>query len=157
MLLKRCDGLTWMCPVPTAEKRDNEAATLAALHALEVLDTGPEAEFDALVRAASTICGVPISLISLIDAERQWFKANVGLPGVSETPRDVAFCAHAVLGDEIFEVPDATRDARFADNPLVAGQPAIRFYAGAPIRLTDGSRVGTLCVIDREPRVLGET
>ena len=143
--------------MPTAEKRDNEAATLAALHALEVLDTGPEAEFDALVRAASTICGVPISLISLIDAERQWFKANVGLPGVSETPRDVAFCAHAVLGDEIFEVPDATRDARFADNPLVAGQPDIRFYAGAPIRLTDGSRVGTLCVIDREPRVLDET
>ena len=143
--------------MPTAGKRDTEAATLAALRALEVLDTGPEEEFDALVRAASTICRAPISLISLIDAERQWFKANVGLPGVSETPRDVAFCAHAVLGDEIFEVPDATRDARFADNPLVAGQPDIRFYAGAPIRLTDGSRVGTLCVIDREPRVLDET
>ena len=143
--------------MPTAGKRDTEAATLAALRALEVLDTAPEEEFDALVRAASTICRAPISLISLIDAERQWFKANVGLPGVSETPRDVAFCAHAVLGDEIFEVPDATRDVRFADNPLVAGQPDIRFYAGAPIRLTDGSRVGTLCVIDREPRVLDET
>ena len=143
--------------MPTAGKRDTEAATLAALRALEVLDTGPEEEFDALVRAASTICRAPISLISLIDAERQWFKANVGLPGVSETPRDVAFCAHAVLGDEIFEVPDATRDARFADNPLVAGHPDIRFYAGAPIRLTDGSSVGTLCVIDREPRLLDET
>ena len=135
----------------------NEPARLAALLALEVLDTGPEAEFDALVRAASLVCGTPISLISLIDTERQWFKANVGLPGVSETPRDVAFCSHAILGDGLFEVADASLDPRFADNPLVTGQPDIRFYAGAPLRLSDGSQVGTLCVIDRQPRELSET
>ena len=135
---------------------EDEATRLAALLSLEVLDSGPEAEFDALVHAASLVCGTPISLISLIDTERQWFKANVGLPGVSETPRDVAFCSHAILGDGLFEVADASLDARFADNPLVAGQPDIRFYAGAPLRLSDGSHVGTLCVIDRQPRQLSE-
>ncbi|MCV2360082.1 response regulator [Paucibacter sp. TC2R-5] len=140
----------------SAPLRDDEAQSLAALRALEVLDTGPEAEFDALVRAASIVCGVPISLISLIDVERQWFKANIGLPGVHETPRDLAFCAHAVLGDELFEVADATQDPRFADNPLVISQPDIRFYAGAPVRLSDGSRIGTLCVIDRQPKRLTE-
>ncbi len=134
----------------------NEEARLAALSALDVLDSRPEAQFDALVRAASIVCGTPISLISLIDAKRQWFKANIGLPGVTETPRDVAFCAHAVLGDDLFEVPDATKDARFADNPLVAGQPDIRFYAGAPVRLSNGHRVGTLCVIDQQPRLLDD-
>lgn len=133
---------------------DNEVDRMAALHALAVLDSGPEEEFDALVRAASLLCQVPISLISLIDDERQWFKANIGLPGVSETPRDVAFCAHSILGDDVFVVPDARLDPRFADNPLVAGNPDIRFYAGAPIRLSDGSRIGTLCVIDRKPRQL---
>jgi len=133
---------------------DNEATRLAALRALEVLDSGPEAELDALVRVASIVCGTPISLISLIDAERQWFKANIGLPGTTETPRDIAFCAHAILGDEIFEVPDATLDDRFADNPVVADRPGIRFYAGAPVELSDGSRVGTLCVVDCMPRRL---
>ena len=137
-----------------ANHRNDESQSLAALHALDVLDSDPEAEFDALVLAASISCGVPIALISLIDAERQWFKANVGLPGITETPRDVSFCAHAVLGDEVFEISDAALDPRFADNPLVAGEPGIRFYAGAPIRLGDGHRVGTLCVIDRLPRAL---
>jgi diguanylate cyclase (GGDEF)-like protein/PAS domain S-box-containing protein len=141
----------------TAAQPEHEPQRLAALHALQVLDSGPEAEFDALVRAASVVCGVPISLISLIDSERQWFKAGVGLPGVSETPRDVAFCAHAILGTDVFEVPDATQDVRFADNPLVASQPEIRFYAGAPVILGDGSRVGTLCVIDRQPRHLTDS
>ena len=136
---------------------ENEPERLSSLQALDVLDSGPEAEFDALVRAASLVCGTPISLFSLIDAERQWFKANVGLPGVSETPRDLAFCSHAILGDGLFEVADASLDARFADNPLVSGQPEIRFYAGAPVILGDGSRVGTLCVIDRQPRELSET
>lgn len=135
---------------------DNEPQRLAALRALDVLDTGPEAEFDALVRTASLVCGVPISLISLIDAERQWFKANIGLPGALETPRDVAFCAHAILGDALFEVPDASADARFADNPLVSGNPDIRFYAGAPVILSDGHHVGTLCVIDRQARQLND-
>ena len=135
---------------------ENEKERLAALESLEILDTSPEAEFDALVRVASSICNVPISLISLVDIERQWFKANIGLPGVSETPRDIAFCAHAILGDEIFEVPDAKHDVRFSDNPLVAGNPDIRFYAGAPIILSDGNHVGTLCVIDRLPKNLDQ-
>ena len=137
-----------------AALREDERASLDALMALEVLDTAPESEFDALVRAASLVCGAPISLISLIDADRQWFKANVGLPGVTETARHVAFCAHAVRRNELFEIPDASLDARFADNPLVEGKVGIRFYAGAPISLATGERVGTLCVIDRLPRQL---
>ncbi|MCE9657480.1 MAG: PAS domain S-box protein [Burkholderiales bacterium] len=140
-----------------ASLRPNESEALAALRRLEVLDSSAEAEFDALVRAASTLCGTPISLVSLIDAERQWFKANVGLPGVTQTPRDIAFCAHAVLGPSLFEIPDAREDVRFVDNPLVIGDPAIRFYAGVPLRLSGGEQVGTLCVIDREPRQLTPT
>ena len=120
----------------------DDEARLRSLVNLEVLDTAPEAEFDALVKVAAMVCGVPISLLSLVDESRQWFKANVGLPGVNETPRDVAFCAHAIHGDALFEVPDATKDARFADNPLVTGDPTIRFYAGAPLStaLPVGSR-----------------
>ncbi len=134
-----------------------ETERLATLRALDVLDSGPEEEFDALIKVASLVCGVPISLISLVDSERQWFKANIGLPGVSETPRDIACCAHAILDDKLFEVPDAALDARFADNPLVTDAPDIRFYAGVPIVMADGSRIGTLCVIDREPRQLNAT
>ena len=122
--------------------------------ALDLLDSGSEAELDALVRVASIVCGTPISLIRLVDAERQWFKANIGMPGATETPRDIAFCAHATLGDCIFEVSDATKDDRFADNPLEADKPAIRFYARAPVELNDGGRVGALCVIDSTPRQL---
>jgi signal transduction histidine kinase/CheY-like chemotaxis protein len=136
-------------PLPATEPE-----RLSALESLDVLDSGPEAEFEALVRVASLVCGVPISLISLIDGERQWFKANVGLPGVTETPRDLAFCAHAILDEQLFEVPDAARDSRFLDNPLVTEAPFIRFYAGQPIVLTDGNRIGTLCVIDRKQRQL---
>ncbi len=139
-----------------ASARANEEDSIAALRRLEVLDTAPEEAFDALVEVASAVCGKPISLISLIDTDRQWFKANVGLPGVQQTPRDAAFCAHAVLGEGIFEVEDATRDERFADNTLVVGQPDIRFYAGAPLTLGSGERVGTLCVIDRSPGKLTE-
>jgi signal transduction histidine kinase len=140
--------------MPSAPQHPQEAARLAALQALDVLDSAPQAEFDALVKAASLVCQTPISLISLVDDHRQWFKANVGLPGVSETPREMAFCAHAILGDEVMVVPDATQDARFIDNPLVTGQPEIRFYAGAPLRLRNGHQVGTLCVIDRQARDL---
>ena len=132
----------------------NESARLARLQALDVLDTEPEPELDALARAASLVCGVPISLISLVDADRQWCKANIGLPEATQTPRDVAFCAHAILGDTLMEVPDALLDARFSDNPLVAGAPDIRFYAGVPLRMSDGLSIGTLCVIDRVPRQL---
>lgn len=139
-----------------APKRHDEIESLSALWALGILDTAPEAEFDALVKVASLVCNVPISLISLIDKDRQWFKANVGLPGVTETPREVAFCAHAVLSEELFEVGDASKDTRFSDNPLVSGKPDIRFYAGAPICLSGGELIGTLCVIDTKPHKLNE-
>ena len=138
-------------PMPLDEKE-----RLRALERLGILDSAPEREFDALAAIAALVCGVPISLVSLIDHDRQWFKANVGLPGVTETPRDVAFCAHAIFDDGIFEVPDALADPRFADNPLVTTAPDIRFYAGATLRLSDGAHVGTLCVIDRVPRRLSE-
>lgn len=131
----------------------DEARRLDALQRLDILDTDAEAEFDALVQAASLVCQAPISLISLVDAHRQWFKARHGLDA-RETSRDVAFCAHAILDSEVLEVADATQDARFHDNPLVTQAPDIRFYAGVPLTLGDGSRVGTLCVIDRVPRRL---
>ena len=134
-----------------------EAARLQALSDLEVLDSAAEPEFDALVKAASLICDTPISLVSLVDENRQWFKANIGLQGATETPRDIAFCSHAILDDELMEIPDATLDSRFYENPLVTGSPDIRFYAGAPLRLSNGARVGTLCVIDRQPRRLNDT
>ena len=137
-----------------AQIPSNEAERLRSLNELGILDTAPEREFDALVQAAALVCGVPVSLISLIDVDRQWFKANTGLPGVTEAPRDVAFCAHAILQDGIFEVPDTTLDPRFVDNALVTGAQAVRFYAGAPLRLSDGSNAGTLCIIDRQPRQL---
>ena len=135
----------------------NETERLRALQDLNILDSAAEPEFDALVAAAAAVCGVPISLISLVDVDRQWLKANTGLPGVSQTPREHAFCAHTLSSDEILEVHDATKDPRFAENPLVTSAPDIRFYAGAPLRLSDGANVGTLCVIDREPRQLSET
>ena len=134
----------------------DEIRRLAALRELGVLDTLAEPAFDAITRTAAQLCGVPIALISLIDDQRQWFKSNVGLPGVSETPRDVAFCDHAIRDTALFEVPDATLDERFAANPLVTGEPDIRFYAGAPIVLADGERIGTVCVIDRAPHRLDE-
>ncbi len=134
----------------------DETRRLAALRELGVLDTSPEAAFDTITRAAAQLCGVPIALISLIDAQRQWFKSNLGLPGIAETPRDVAFCDHAIRDAALFEVPDATLDARFAANPLVTGAPEIRFYAGAPITLPGGERIGTVCVIDRAPHQLDE-
>jgi PAS domain S-box-containing protein len=133
-----------------------EAQRLASLLSLDVLDTSPEAEFDALVRAAAAVCDTPISLISLLDAERQWFKANHGLPEAAQTPRNEAFCVHTVEHGDLFEVADASADPLFRDNPLVTGSHGIRFYAGAPVRLDDGAVVGTLCVLDRKPRQLDD-
>ncbi|MFL6600285.1 MAG: putative bifunctional diguanylate cyclase/phosphodiesterase [Steroidobacteraceae bacterium] len=137
-----------------AQKPDNEQSRLASLRELDVLDSAPEAQFNTLVRSAALLSGTPVALLSLIDTSRQWFKANTGLPGLIETSRDVAFCAHTILQDGVLEIPDARSDPRFADNPLVTGSAAIRFYAGAPICLGDGSPVGALCVLDRKPRKL---
>lgn len=132
----------------------DEQRRLASLHELLVLDTPPEPVFDAITAMAAQVCQVPIALISLVDADRQWFKSNVGLPGVSETPREVAFCHHAVAQGSLLEVPDARADPRFAGNRLVTGAPDIRFYAGAPIATATGHAIGTVCVIDRRPRQL---
>jgi GAF domain-containing protein len=126
---------------------DGETARLKALHGYGVLDTPNEAEFDAIVREAAKALGTPVALISLIDEHRQWFKAKVGLEP-AETPRSISFCTHAIRGTEVMVVEDARNDARFADNPLVTGDPNIRFYAGAPLKTRDGQRIGTLCVID---------
>ena len=140
-------------PLHAAGFPSDEENRAAALHALEVLDTPSEAEFDALIKVAALVCDVPIALISLIDKDRQWFKARLGLDTI-ETPRDISFCAHAILDEQIFEVPDALKDPRFANNPLVTDAPSIRFYAGAPLTLSTGERIGTLCVIDRQPQQL---
>ncbi|HET9032368.1 MAG TPA: PAS domain S-box protein [Dokdonella sp.] len=135
-------------------KPDNEVQRLTRLQELGVHDTAAEPAFDALTRTARLVTGAPIALISLVDENRQWFKSNQGLAEARETPRDLAFCAHAILVDDVMVVPDASRDPRFADNPLVTGKPGIRFYAGAPITLRDGLCMGTLCVIDRQAREL---
>jgi GAF domain-containing protein len=129
----------------------DEDARLAALRALDLLDTAPEREFDDIVELARALFGTPIALVSLIDAHRQWFKARAGLDA-GETPRDVSFCGHAIHREEALIVPDAALDPRFHDNPLVTGGPQIRFYAGMPLRLPGGHRIGTFCVIGREPR-----
>ena len=135
----------------------DEGARLACLRDLHVLDTLPEPVFDDIVRLASLICGTPIGLVSLVDADRQWFKARVGV-AEPETHRDLAFCAHAIVSAEpVFVVPDAAGDPRFAGNPFVTGEPHIRFYAGAPIVMPGGHVLGTVCVVDTVPRTLDDS
>ncbi|MGX6601401.1 GAF domain-containing sensor histidine kinase [Micromonosporaceae bacterium Da 78-11] len=131
----------------------SEQQRIAAVHAYRVLDTPPESDFDDIAQLAAQLCRTPIALVSLVDTDRQWFKAKVGLD-VCETPRDTSFCAHAMWDDDVMQVPDARVDPRFADNPLVLGDPNIRFYAGAPLVTPAGVPLGSLCVIDTVPRVL---
>jgi len=141
--------------MPEAPYPENEAERLAVLRALEILDTPGEDAFDRLTALARQVFDVPIALVSLVDAKRQWFKAKAGLDA-SETPRSQAFCAYAILADDILEISDAAEDPRTADNPLVLGPPHIRFYAGAPLTHPEGYRLGTFCIIDEKPRRLTE-
>ena len=131
----------------------NEAERLASLYALRILDTPAEERYDRITRLAQTLFSVPVALISLVDAERQWFKSRQGI-SMLEGPRALSFCGHAILESAPLIVEDATRDVRFADNPYVTGDLGVRFYAGCPLSAVDGSRVGTLCIIDRQPRRL---
>ena len=131
----------------------DEAKRLATLVGLNILDTPSEERFDRITRIAQRIFNVPIALVSLVDSNRQWFKSCAGLDA-TETPRSISFCGHAILADEAFVISDALLDSRFADNPLVTGAPKIRFYAGQPLKASNGSRLGTLCVIDRKPHQL---
>lgn len=133
----------------------DEAARLRALERYGILDTESELTFDRVTRLASAIVGTPVALVSLIDKDRQWFKSRVGLDA-RETPRDISFCGHAVADKSTLIVENALEDARFADNPLVIGEPDIRFYAGIPLETPDGHALGTLCVIDSKPRKLDE-
>jgi GAF domain-containing protein len=140
--------LMLQAPIPP-----NEADRLKALADLQVLDTGHEKSLDDLTELAAHICGTPIALISLVDSSRQWFKSKVGLETL-QSSRDVSFCAHTILAEDLFVVEDATNDARFSDNPFVTGEPGIRFYAGVPLKSVGGHHLGSLCVIDRVVRHL---
>lgn len=133
----------------------NEEERLNDLRTLSILDTKPEERFDRVTRMAKRIFDVPIALVSLVDANRQWFKSCVGLDA-SETSRDISFCGHAILGDKVFVINDATQDDRFSDNPLVTDDPNIRFYAGCPLKMANGNKLGTLCIIDQKPRAFSQ-
>jgi anti-sigma regulatory factor (Ser/Thr protein kinase) len=131
----------------------DEGARLAALREYRILDTEPEQSYDDLTLLASHICGTPMALLTLVDADRQWFKSRVGIT-ITETSRAISFCTHAIQQHDLMVVPDAQADARFRDNPLVTGAPHVRFYAGAPLVTRDGHALGTLCVVDRVARTL---
>ncbi len=137
-----------MAPIP-----ENEEHRLAVLKGYRVLDSASERSFDEITQLAASICDTPISLLTFIDRDRQWIKSNRGL-SISETSREVAFCSHAIMDSELFEVEDALNDNRFAKNPLVTADPNIRFYAGMPLVTQTGDALGTLCVIDRKARKL---
>ncbi|MDB5246354.1 MAG: Adenylate cyclase [Segetibacter sp.] len=132
-----------------------EKERLKALYQYNILDTEHEEAYDKIVDIASYICGTPISLITLIDSDRQWFKAKKGVE-INGTSRDISFCNHAIHSDDLMEVQDLSRDERFTAHPLVTGEPGIRFYAGAPLKSPEGYKIGTLCVLDKEPRQLSD-
>jgi len=132
----------------------DDAERVADLKALNILDTPREPRFDRLTELAADVFEVPMAFVNLVDADRQWFKSTCGLSGVDTTPRDVGFCSHAIHEPEAMVVPDASKDARFADNPFVAGDFHLRFYAGVPIRGHKGKAIGTLCLVDTKPREL---
>jgi len=133
---------------------EDEARRLASLRSLKLLDTPRDARFDDIAEIAAALCRVPMVACTLIDADRQWFKTSYGMGSVTETARDVAFCAYTILGDDLLVVEDASRDPRFAENPAVVGDAHIRFYAGAPVRSPSGEKIGALCIVDTEPREL---
>lgn len=134
---------------------NNEYGRLQKLKGYQVLDTSAEKEYDDITKLASFICETPIALISLVDKDRQWFKSKIGL-NPPELARDIAFCAHTILTDDVLIVSDSSKDQRFYDNPLTTNSPHIQFYAGAPLITPDGWKIGTLCVIDRKPRELSK-
>jgi GAF domain-containing protein len=136
-----------------APKPKNERTRLKVLWQYEVLDTVPEEMFDDLTELAASICGAPMAMVSLVDEDRQWFKSALGM-NQRQTPRDISFCAHAICQPDLFVVSDTLRDRRFRENPMVVGAPHIRFYAGSPLITADGYALGTLCVMDIEPRKL---
>lgn len=132
---------------------DNEPQRIEELNALNILNTPPEERFDRFTRLAKRIFNVSASLVSMVDSDRQWFKSNEGMP-TAETPRDISFCGHAILGGEIFVINNALQDERFFDNPLVINEPGVRFYAGCPLVTPNGAKVGSFCIVDNKPRVL---
>jgi GAF domain-containing protein len=137
----------------TSAAPSKEAARVAALNRYAILDSEPEQSFDDLVTLAAHICQTPIAMLSLVDDHRQWFKSKYGVE-IKETPKEISVCAHAIQQGDLFIVPDLTKDERFRDNPLVTGESHLRFYAGAPLVNDDGFALGTLCVVDKEPREL---
>src|SRR6185437_11303376 len=155
MELRKSDTRSWP-PMndKTMSLTNEETARLDALLAHDVLDTPPEPQFDDVVRLAKTVCATPIALMSLVAADRQWFKAKTGLEA-RETPLDQSVCVHAIKEQELLVIPDLTQDARTRANPLVTGGPRLRFYAGAVLRTPEGQALGALCVIDDKPRPAG--
>jgi len=131
----------------------NEQARLELLRQYQILDTAAEQVFDEITALAASICQTPICLLTFVDRDRTWYKSSVGMQG-TETPREMTFCAHAICQNDVYVVPDTRADQRFADNPLVTGEPSLRFYAGMPLLSPEGLAVGTLCVLDRKPRAL---
>lgn len=142
-----------MLQMLSAPAPPGESARLAALHALQILDTPAEERFDRITRLAAKLLDMPIAYVALVDSDRQWFKSACNLPS-SQTARSISFCSHTILGDDILEIPDAWQDARFKDSPLVTGEPFVRYYAGFPLRTRTGHKVGTFCVSDHKPRKL---